>query len=338
MSFAVFNPGGRDAFQDFSNGPGLPSSGGHPPINYHAYAACSRGAFHQSVSTVPTGPVILLLGKRNLRKAYASILPLKNRGCKIFISLKESGSHQVAETLGDVTRWELFREICSAADGAISSTPDLVSLYSSAGVRDCSFQPTPYPVDFPEWTFDRPLSGRRGIFVGTREFGIPTRNHLEAVALADQMSRDLSTPIAVLNSEGRRSGMILKTFQRRNPLFYIIEAPLPYKDYLEIMLLHRIVWQLDSSSVPGQVAGDSMLCRMPCVGGNGAVDRLLFPDFSSPRDKLVLVAQAKLLLTDDTVWTDAVETSQNLAKEKVSYSAVADALHKISGWRASTFT
>jgi len=323
MSFAVLNPGGRDKHQNFSNGPGDPSAEAHPPVNYHAYAACLRAAFHQSISTVPVGSVLVLIRKRNMRKVLASIAQLRARGSSVFISLKESGSHQIADTLGDVTRWELFREICSLADGAISSTPELLGLYSAAGVPKAIFLPTPYPVDFPEWNFARPLEGRRGIFVGTREFRVTSRNHLEAVALANQMSRDLTIPLAVMNSEGRHGGMILKTFQRGNPLFYIIEAPLSYKDYLKVMLLHRIVWQLDSSAVPGQVAGDSLLCGMPCLGGNGAVDRLAFPDYSSPKSRSELVASAKLLLQDDQAWTDCVQKSKNLSAEKLSYSAVA---------------
>ena len=29
--------------------------------------------------------------------------------------------------------------------------------------------------------------------------------------------------------------------------------------------------------MPGQVAGDALLCRIPCVGGDGAVERIAFP-------------------------------------------------------------
>ena len=43
------------------------------------------------------------------------------------------------------------------------------------------------------------------------------------------------------------------------------------------MARHKIVLQADKSAVPGQVAGDALLCRMPCVGGDGAIDRLAFP-------------------------------------------------------------
>ena len=43
---------------------------------------------------------------------------------------------------------------------------------------------------------------------------------------------------------------------------------------------HKIVLQADKSAVPGQVAGDALLCRMPCVGGDGAIDRLAFRRFA----------------------------------------------------------
>jgi hypothetical protein len=29
--------------------------------------------------------------------------------------------------------------------------------------------------------------------------------------------------------------------------------------------------------VPGQVAGDALLCRTICVGGDGAIERIVFP-------------------------------------------------------------
>ncbi|MEI8283603.1 MAG: hypothetical protein WCG52_01315 [bacterium] len=338
MRFEVLNPDGRDGEQDFSKGNLHPRALGHPPINYHAYAACSFGAFHKSAATVPKGAVLVLLRKRNLRHVLSSIELLRKRGCIVFISLKESGAHQVAETLGDVTRWELFCQICSNSDGALSSTSELVSLYSAAGSKNSFFIPTPYPVDLPLWDFGIPLEARRGIFVGTREFGVPSRNHLEAVALANDLSCELKIPIAVLNSEGRRGGMILKTFQRRNLLFYIIEAPLAYKDYLELMRIHRVVWQLDSSAVPGQVAGDALLCRMPCIGGNGAIDRLAFPQLSSPLARTELLSSARLLLTDDQAWRKAVESSQSIASTTISFQIVSERLKKINSTTKSFLT
>lgn len=323
MKFAVLNPGGRDRDQLFPNGAGTPDDPGHPPVNYHAYAACCQGGFFRSEASIPKGTerVLVLLRKRNLRKALAGIASLRKQGSRVFVSCKESGGHQVADLLGDVTRWQLFQEICAAADGAISSTPELMPIYRTAGCARVEFLPTPYPVDSARWDFTQPLEKRRGIFVGTREFGTPSRNHLAAVAMADEISRDLSCPLAVVNTEGRQGGMILKSLRKNNPLLFIIEAPLPYPDYLRVMALHRIVWQLDSSSVPGQVAGDAILCRMPCLGGNGVIDRIAFGEFAEAgRDELS--TRARDLLQNDEAWHAVVHRAQANAQEMLSFQAI----------------
>ncbi|MEI6493106.1 MAG: hypothetical protein WCO94_11205 [Verrucomicrobiota bacterium] len=324
MKFAVINPGGRDQNQLFPNGSGSPDDPGHPPVNYHAYAACCRGGFFRSASSIPDGAerVLVLLRKRNLRGALATVELLRKRGSRVFVSCKESGSHQVADLLGDVSRWGLFQEICAACDGAVSSTPELVPIYLAAGCPSADFIPTPYPVDSPAWNFSQPIVKRRGIFVGTREFGVPSRNHLAAVVMADEISRDLSCPLAVVNTEGRQGGMILKSLRKKNPLLFIIEAPLPYPDYLRVMALHRIVWQLDSSSVPGQVAGDALLCRMPCVGGNGAIERLVFEDsFGKSREQLA--ALARRLLQDDSACTDFTARALDCAQARIGFDPTA---------------
>ncbi|MEI6280052.1 MAG: hypothetical protein WCQ16_11830 [Verrucomicrobiae bacterium] len=320
MSFSVLNPGGRDPERTFPDGPGKPGDPGHPPVNYHAYAACRCGGFYREEKSVPAGTVLVLLRKRNLRRALAAVASLHRRGCRVFVSCKESGSHQVADLLGDAARWNLFREICAAADGAISSTPELVPLYRAAGAPRAEFVPTPYPVDFPAWDFSRPLDKRHGIFVGTREFDTPSRNHLAAVVLADGISRGLRCPLAVVNTEGRHGGMILKSLQKWNPLLAVIEAPLPYPDYLRLMARHRIVWQLDSSAVPGQVAGDALLCRMPCLGGNGAIERIAFGEFSAA-GREELAARARDLLQTDDAWQAAVHRAGALARESLSFRA-----------------
>jgi hypothetical protein len=134
MSFSVLNPGGRDPDQTFPAAPGKPDDPGHPPVNYHAYAACRNGGFYRDEKSVPAGPALVLLRKRNLRRALAAVAVLRKRGCKVFVSCKESGSHQIADLLGDVSRWELFQEICASSDGAISSTPSSSRFTGRPGV------------------------------------------------------------------------------------------------------------------------------------------------------------------------------------------------------------
>jgi hypothetical protein len=326
MTFEVLNPGGRDRDQSFLDGAGSPEDPGHPPVNYHGYAACLRGAFRRDARACQADVVLVLLRRRNLRQALGAVRDLKARGATVLVSCKESGSHQVAELLGDSKRCNLFRELCHAVDGALSSTPELVSLYESAGVRLVEFIPTPYPVDSPAWDFSIPLERRVGIFVGTREFEVPSRNHLAAVALADRISREEGCPVTVVNSEGRRGAALLAPFRNSNSAFRIVEGTRAYPDYLREMARHRIVWQLDSSAVPGQVAGDALLCGMPCLGGNGAVDRLAFPDWSPPAAREALMDSARQILVTDDRWLAETRSIRERALAQLGFEAVAGRL------------
>jgi len=318
-TLSVLNPAGRDPVQSFSDSADSTGNEAHPPVNYHGYAACHSGSHVRDVKELPpsTNVVIVLLRKRNLKAARKSILMLQSNKILNLISLKESGAHQVADLLNEAGRSILFREICCAADGFLSSTPELVPLYRSTGCRKGFFAPTPYPIGDETWNFGIPLEERSGIFVGTREFGVPSRNHWRAVAIAVALGNELQVPVTVVNTEGRHGRGILATFRRDSPGLRIIEGTQPYRDYLQMVARHRLVLQLDASNVPGQVAGDALLCGMPCIGGNGAVDRIAFG--TVPED---VVGATRALLTDDALWRESVDDALRKARTNLGFSAV----------------
>jgi len=313
MQLAVLNPAGRDREQRFPDGAGAPDPHGHAPVNYHAYAACTHGGFFRDARAIPAEMrAVLVLLRKDLKATLAAVKTLKADGHTVAISWKESGQHQVAAQLDSASHLTLFREICTAADGALSSTLDLVPLYRAAGAKVAEFIPTPYPVDDARWDFSRSLAERLGIFIGTREWDVPSRNHAAAVLRAGA----LGVPVTVFNLDGRSGRKKLDAPGIAS--LRVIEERLPYPDYLREMAKCRVVFQLDSSAVPGQVAGDALLCRMPCIGGNGAVDRIAFDNG----------ADIGSLLREDTAWRDAVEASQARARETLSFAAVAARLQE----------
>lgn len=303
----VLNSSGRDRFQSFEDGAGAADDRVHAPVNYHAYAACTRGVFCRDVREIPPqiGGVLLLLGS-SLRAAARALEALRARGCTVVVGWKETGAAQVARRLDDPATIEAFRRICAGCDGAISSTPELVGLYRAAGCRHVEYIPTPYPVDDARWNFSRPLPERRGVFVGTREWGVHPRAHASALLQACATG----VPVTVCNTDGRSGRRRLAALGCAN--LRVIEGRLPYTEYLRTMASCRVVFQQDASQVPGQVAGDALLCRMPCVGGNGAIDREAFDSEDLAR-----------LLQDDDAWLSAVKRSQARAAEKLAYAAVA---------------
>jgi hypothetical protein len=89
------------------------------------------------------------------------------------------------------------------------------------------------------------------------------------------------------------------------------------------------VLQLDRSHVPGQVAGDALLCRIPCVGGDGAIERIAFPKTCGEGRSINEIASiAADLLKYPDLREAVVSESQARAFEQVSFQAIRARLAK----------
>jgi len=326
---AVLNPQGHDPDQLFANSAGVPSSAEHAPVNYHAYAACTHGGFFRSTKAAIAfaAPTIVLL-RRDLTAGLKAIRQLKKADLPVAISFKEAGSHQVAATLSRPSRIAQFREACTLADFCLASTPDLVTTYRAASpATPVAFIPTPYPLTNPHWDFSIPIADRQGILIGTREFATPSRNHLTALFCATEINRRTNAPITVLNTDGRKGQQLIESVGFPAAQLTIIDGTRAYPDYLRLVASHRLMFQLDHSAVPGQVAGDALLCRLPCVGGDGASERLAFQPINGfGRTSEELVQLTCHLLTNETAYTDASVQAQKAARQKLSFEAVAGKL------------
>ncbi|CAN5499170.1 hypothetical protein BH20VER3_BH20VER3_11390 [soil metagenome] len=318
----VLNPEGRDPAQDFSSGINGPNDGEHPPVNFHGYAACTGGAYHRDVArAVAAGQPVLLLLRGDFWRTQRALVALQQKGLPVVVSFKETGLHQIARQLEQPKRAARFHAIVEAADGCLAATPETLPFYGTG-----SFIPTPYPLHDAHWDFSRPWTERAGIFVGTREWDVPSRRHLAALVLA----LELEVPVTVFDQNPRRCRKRLAALGFSLGSLRILQRRLPYRDYLAEMARHKIVLQADASAVPGQVAGDALLCRMPCVGGDGTIDRLGHPATCGfGRSLGELDALALRLLQDPDFYTATVTASQEAAREQVGYAAVASKLHRL---------
>jgi hypothetical protein len=296
----VLNPGGRDDAQDFPDGAGetaLP----HPPTNFHAYAACTRGSFQRETkdAIAQNTPVLVLL-RGDFGASERALEALQNAGRFVAVSLKETGLHQIADQLQNSTRLARFVRIVQKASACLAPTLEAADLYrAQRGDQRAAFIPTPYPVDDPRWNFSRPIEQRSGIFIGTREWAVPSRNHLAALLVARRLSESTREHVTVFDYEGRKGARLLSELGFAAGKLRVLNKNLAYPDYLREMARHKIVLQLDTSFVPGQVAGDALLCRVPCAGGNGAIDRLAFPETCGFARSISEIEQlASRLLTD----------------------------------------
>jgi hypothetical protein len=274
----VLNPGGRDPAQDFPDGAGetaLP----HPPTNFHAYAACTGGTFQRETedALAQKTPVLLLL-RGDFAASERALDTLQKTGRFVAVSLKETGLHQIANQLQNSAPLARFVRLVRKANACLAPTPEAADLYRALrGNNRVAFIPTPYPIDDARWDFSRPVEQRAGIFIGTREWDVPSRNHLAALIVARRLGESTGEPVTVFDYEGRKGSRLLSGLGFAADKLRVLNKKLAYPDYLRELARHKIVLQLDTSFVPGQVAGDALLCRVPCLGGNGAVERLAFP-------------------------------------------------------------
>ena len=327
LRLAVLNPCGGDPEQYFDNLPG-PGSSGHAPVNFHAYAACTGGSFHSNTAHAlkERCPVLLLL-RGDLKAAQRALTQCQDTHEVVVVSLKETGMHQVAEKLRNRKIAARFFDIISRASGCLGPTPEIADFYQicrgGKHARDAAFIPTPYPLGDKQWDLSVRPDQQHGIFVGTREWDVPSRNHFAAIALAKQLSEQTGETTTVFNLDGNKGKRLLEAFGFPAGKLRVIDQRLPYADYLKELAPHKIVLQLDRSRVPGQVAGDALLCRTVCVGGDSAIERIAFPKTCGAGRSLTEIQGIALeLLTNHNARGTAFMESQWRSMEQLSFEAV----------------
>jgi hypothetical protein len=323
----VLNPGGRDQEQQFHN-LRPPGEGAHPPINFHAFAACTRGAFHFNPrrAIAEETPVLLLL-RSDFRASERGLHDLKKHGRTVAISLKETGLHQIAQQFCNPAKLSRFIKIVTEADGCIATTPEAAEIYqrvrSKRDPTTVAFIPTPYPVEDERWNFSLPPTEQSGIFIGTREWDVPSRNHFAALLVARQLCETTGEPVTLVNLDGYKARRLLDELKFPEGKLRLIEKWKSYADYLRDVARHKIVLQLDRSHVPGQVAGDALLCRVACVGGDGAIERIAFSKTCGQGRTITEIASMALeLVRNPDLRAVIVAESQQRAKERLSFQAV----------------
>src|SRR5262249_14839954 len=185
-----------------------------------------------------------------------------------------------------------------------------------------AFVPTPYPIEHQRWNFSVPIAEQSGIFVGTREWDVPSRNHFATLVLARGLCEATGEPVTVANLDGHKGRRLLSELKFPEGKLRLVEKWKSYQDYLCDVARHKVVLQFDRSHVPGQVAGDALLCRIPCVGGDGAIERIAFPKTCGEGRAIGEISSIALNLLKEADLRDAiVRESQKHARERLSFKA-----------------
>lgn len=342
LHIEVLNYKGRDAFVDYKilEKRHFIEASIHPPINFHSFAAASNSAFHQSLQTLPnknasSNFIILLLLRKNTKNTYKVLDYLKKNNYKVMVSWKETGDFQINSQLSNAKSLEYYFKILKQSDYILAVTKNnyniLECLCEELGIlkNKLIYKPTPYPFDTDIWqkilSDFTDLNKRDGIFVGTRDFHTSTRLHLETIFLSCQLAQKLNCKISVIENSKNKSMAkkiikIIKDYLKNSQKLNFVDKPLPYYDYLKLMASHKIVFQLDQSNVPGQVAGDALMSKLLCVGGNSEISKIAFNKFSSENNtysELFKVAQK--LLADKEFYNEMIIESQEIGRNVLGF-------------------
>jgi len=250
---------------------------------------------------------------------------------RVIVAWKECGDHQIEKQLKKCRARRAYGEILSLSDGIVSPTSTLPLRLGQISEEDflskAALLPTPYPLEYADWDFSIFEGERNGIMVGTREFGTEERNHREAIQRLGRLAENIAaTRITVINSEKKPGLDTLNLLSEAFPdgVLQIEPQPLPYPEYMRLLASHRLLYQMDFSNVPGQVAGDCLLARTLCAGGNSAIEQLAFPDLSDDgsRSETEVFSKLQSLLHDEETYKTALVQAQQLATEKLSFQAI----------------
>ncbi|HET9800321.1 MAG TPA: hypothetical protein VFP82_01430, partial [Chthoniobacterales bacterium] len=321
------NPGGRDPEQYFDQSAG-PDAKTHPPVNFHGFAACTRGSVHRAAkNAIEEKRPILLLLRGNFRATERALTECQKAKRTVAVALKETGLHQIAEQLRDPGRLTRFLRVVRAANGCIATTPEAAEIFRrSRDKQDAdrvAFIPTPYPLEDKAWDFAVTPNQQSGIFIGTREWDVPSRNHLAALLLAREICSESGEPLTVFNLNGRKGAKLLEELNFPPGKLRVHDKREPYADYVREVAKHKIVLQLDRSRVPGQVAGDALLARTICVGGDGAIERVAFANYCGEgRTTAQLKTIALELIKNTSVRATAIVETQWRSAERLSFQAI----------------
>lgn len=332
MKITVLNAGGRDSNISYENGIGTPSPHHHPPVNYHAYAACTEGKFLKSIDDIQNSESIIFLIRTDLKESVKNLTKLRKKypDSKVLLLFKETGPYQILSALkkpADLLNLSILGKL---ADGFLSPTPFVSDWLKNFTDNSVFFVPTPYPFHDPNWDFSSPFEKRSGIMLGTKEFDVHWRMHLPTLISIRKWIQGQKIKLTVINKDGKSSLKWLDAVGFRSADINVVDGILSYPNYLKLLGSHRLVFNQDMGFVPGQISGDSLLTKTPVLGGNNAIQQMIYPEFlSNDLSYNRLLDSAEILYSSESEYAKIVADARKRADSLLSFDVVKKQLTQI---------
>ena len=299
-----------------------------PPLGYIGFAVASHGRIFRTLTDSVADPQpILIVADARLEAAKSAIQTIRNAAAnaprRVLLTFVERAMKEIMAELRNPQSMERFKALLNLADGMIVSAPELLGFINSLNVNcQCIHIPAPYPLENPQWDVSLPTNQRSGIFFGDIPFREPDRNMLAWLYAAAEIAAKTGHHLSIFSTPGFSQGPTAAQLGLSAPMFTQIPA-CDYGSYLQHLASHRIVIKPNSLDGVSNVAGDALLSRIICVGGEGTLERVAFREScGSGRSSDNIRAIAESLLTDDAFYDRQVEKSQQIAMQSMSFGAV----------------
>ena len=294
------------------------------------------GNFHRDTkrAIAEATPVLLLL-RGDFGAAERALTALQKEGRTVAVSLKETGLHQIADQLRDPARLARFLRIVNQADACIAPTPEAADFYRAIrGSPDrVAFIPTPYPIDDRRWDFSRPIGERSGIFIGTREWKVLSRNHLGALLVARQLERaDRRTSHGLQFRWPQR-----RAFARRNRIRFRKTARARSKDFPTLITFGKSPGiKSSSSSIPVLFRARSRAtrCSAAFLASAGTARSIvsLFRKAAASRVPSTTSEKSRCVCSrTNRITRKASPSMETAASQRLAFKVVAEELRLFSG-------
>ena len=259
-----------------------PPASANVPIGLPALAAAASAEWYQQAAAVPesAAAVLLVLGDAGLPRCLDTVRELHGSGKTVLVTFARSGGMPIADLIAKPEGLRAFFEVCREADAAVATTPESEEIFDGAGARCTSLIPVPCPVSDERWDASIPSERRRGILVGTSNFEAHYYNHTAALLALRDISEETAEPVTVLCADQRFDRRMIRQVHRRWPSgrLTVVDGPVPSQRFARLAAHHKLVFQLEWAGGMGEAAAAALLGRIPCVGGHGYTERIVFPD------------------------------------------------------------
>lgn len=222
--------------------------------------------------------VMVAIG-RDLKAARQTVIDLRRDGRAVVLTAAEPGAWWYHSVLRDPSALKLLQECGIRASGALTFSADGENFWRSAGIPVSELMPSPLPVGSDEEApVSEPSEGRWGVFLGTMSWDNPLERHGEALYAIRDLCGQLQEPLTVVNADGWRGRRRLRQMKFARGMLRVVEKVPDFAGLRDLISKHKAVFQLDTNRGWGRVGAAAFLAGVPCMGGQGMLEQILFPD------------------------------------------------------------